>query len=145
MKPTAEPSNLQNFSLSLSSISLSLSGETQHDKAMIEEQLPAILMPLSSTSDCELLCGEDSSEVLTGDLPECSSDLDSSSSSQLSSSSLFAEEEEESIAVFIEHEFKFVPGFDYVSRFQSRSLESSTREEAIAWILKVNTNYFMLK
>ncbi|KEH19936.1 carboxy-terminal domain cyclin [Medicago truncatula] len=108
---------------------------------MIEEQLPAILMPLSSTSDCELLCGEDSSEVLTGDLPECSSDLDSSSSSQLPSSSLFAEEEEESIAVFIEHEFKFVPGFDYVSRFQSRSLESSTREEAIAWILKVHEYY----
>lgn len=129
MKTTAEPSNLQNFSLSLS-----LSLVTQHDKAMIEEeQLPAILMP----SDCELLCGEDSSEVLTGDLPECSSDLDSSSSSQLPSSSLFAEEEEDSIAVFIEHEFKFVPGFDYVSRFQSRSLESSTREEAIAWILKV--------
>lgn len=112
---------------------------TEHDKAMNDEQLPAILMPLFSTSDCDLHCGEDSSEVITGDSPEYSSDLDSLSSS-LPLSSLLTEEEEESITVFIEDEHKFVPGLDYVSRFQSRSLEASTREEAIAWILKVNIN-----
>jgi len=30
-----------------------------------------------------------------------------------------------------------VPGFDYLSRFQSQSLDASAREESVAWILKV--------
>ncbi|XP_058747588.1 cyclin-D1-1-like [Vicia villosa] len=103
---------------------------------MNEEPAPAILMPHSCISDCNLLCGEDTSEILTGDSTEYSSDLDSSSRS----SSLLAEEEE-SIAVFIEHERKFVPGFDYLSRFQSRSLDANAREESVAWILKVHAYY----
>jgi cyclin D1/2/4 len=97
-----------------------------------DEPLPAILMSLSCISDCDLLCGEETSGV---DSTEYSSDLDSSSPSL----SLFAEEEdEESIAVFIEHERNFVTGFDYFSRFQSHSLAANAREESIAWILKVN-------
>ncbi|XP_047156656.1 cyclin-D1-1 isoform X2 [Vigna umbellata] len=75
--------------------------------------------------DSFLLCGEDSSGVLSGESPECSSDLDSSPPS-----------EEESIAGFIEDERHFVPGFEYLNRFQSRSLDASAREESVAWILK---------
>lgn len=72
----------------------------------------------------DLLCGEDSS-ILSGDLPECSSDLESPT------------DIEESIAGFIEDERNFVPGFDYLARFRSHSLDASAREESVAWILKV--------
>ncbi|XP_022632550.1 cyclin-D1-1 isoform X1 [Vigna radiata var. radiata] len=80
--------------------------------------------------DSFLLCGEDSSGVLSGESPECSSDLDSSPPS-----------EEVSIAGFIEDERHFVPGFEYLNRFQSRSLDASAREESVAWILKVQAYY----
>ncbi|XP_065860972.1 cyclin-D1-1 [Euphorbia lathyris] len=84
-----------------------------------------------SCSDCfnDLLCSEDSSELFSGDSPECSSDLDSPACT------------EESIASFIEDERNFVPGFDYLSRFKSRSLDASAREESVAWILKVQAYY----
>ncbi|KAF7809255.1 cyclin-D1-1 [Senna tora] len=81
-------------------------------------------------SDSDLLCSEDTSGILSGESPECSSDLDSPPSST-----------DESIAGFIEHEHEFVPGFDYLSRFQSHSLDASAREESIAWILKVQSYY----
>ncbi|KAJ1389905.1 Cyclin-like [Sesbania bispinosa] len=80
--------------------------------------------------DSDLLCGEDTSGILSEESPECSSDIDSSLPS-----------EEESIAGFIEDEHNFVPGFDYFSRFQSRSLDASARQESVAWILKVQAYY----
>ncbi|OAY61536.1 cyclin-D1-1 [Manihot esculenta] len=82
-------------------------------------------------SDCftDLLCSEDSSGIFSGESPECSSDLESPACI------------EESIASFIEDERNFVPGFDYLSRFQSRSLDASAREESVAWILKVQAYY----
>ncbi|KAH1260047.1 Cyclin-D1-1 [Glycine max] len=76
--------------------------------------------------DSFLLCGEDSSGIIDSS-PECSSDLDSPPPS---------EAEAESIAGFIEDERNFVPGFEYLNRFQSRSLDASAREESVAWILK---------
>jgi cyclin D1/2/4 len=81
-----------------------------------------------SYSDClsDLLCGEDSSDIFSGESPECSSDLESHD---------FVEES--SIAGFIEDERNFVPGYDYFSRFQSQSLDASAREQSVAWILKV--------
>ncbi|KAM5566700.1 cyclin-D1-1 [Rosa sericea] len=84
-----------------------------------------------SCSDCfsDLLCGEDSSGILSGESPECSSDIESPACS------------EESIAGFIEDERKFVPGFDYLARFQSHSLDISARTDSVAWILKVQTYY----
>ncbi|KAG6757534.1 hypothetical protein POTOM_037850 [Populus tomentosa] len=81
-----------------------------------------------SYSDClsDLLCGEESSDIFSGESPGCSTDLESHD---------FVEES--SIASFIEDERNFVPGFDYLSRFQSQSLDASAREESVAWILKV--------
>lgn len=80
----------------------------------------------------DLLCSEDSDEVLSGESPACSSELESPDSCV----------EESSIASFIEGERNFVPGFDYLARFQSQSLDASAREASVAWILKVNlTNY----
>ncbi|KAK4376816.1 hypothetical protein RND71_003112 [Anisodus tanguticus] len=90
-----------------------------------------------SFSDCfsdDLLCGKDSDIVFSNggggrgrggdDLPECSSlDID------------------ESIAALIEDERNFVPGFDYIERFQSQSLNAVAREESVAWILKVQRHY----
>ncbi|XP_061370171.1 cyclin-D1-1 [Gastrolobium bilobum] len=81
-------------------------------------------------SDSDLLCVEDTSGILSGESPEYSSDLDSSSPS-----------DDESIAGLIEDEHNFVPGLDYLSRFQSRSLDASAREESVAWILKVQAYY----
>ncbi|KAF3431321.1 hypothetical protein FNV43_RR26052 [Rhamnella rubrinervis] len=83
-----------------------------------------------SCSDCfsDLLCAEDSG-ILSGESPECSSDLDSPACS------------EESIASFIEDERNFVPGFDYLARFRSHSLDASARAESVAWILKVHSYY----
>jgi len=72
----------------------------------------------------DLLCGE-GSEILSGESPECSSDLDSGPCI------------DESIAEFIEDERHFVPGVDYLARFRSQSLDASAREESVAWILKV--------
>ena len=79
-----------------------------------------------SCSDCfsDLLCAEDSS-ILSEESPEYSSDLDSPACS------------EESIASFIEGERNFVPGFEYLARFRSQSLDASARAESVAWILKV--------
>ncbi|CAK9182493.1 unnamed protein product [Ilex paraguariensis] len=85
-----------------------------------------------SFSDCfsDLLCCEDSGTIFSdGDLPECSSDLESPINI------------EESIAGFIEDERNYVPGIDYIERFHSQSLDSSAREESIAWILKVQSYY----
>lgn len=79
-----------------------------------------------SNSLPDLLCSEDSG-VLSGESPECSS-------SEIHS---FASTEEESIAGFIEDERNFVPGFDYLTRFQSHGLDASAREESVGWILKV--------
>lgn len=85
---------------------------------------------LSCSSDClsdDLLCGEQGSGILSGESSpvEYSSDLDSSACS------------EESIAEFIEDERNFVPGFDYLARFRSQSLDASAREQSVSWILKV--------
>uniref|UniRef100_A0A5B7A0G8 Putative cyclin-D1-1 isoform X2 n=1 Tax=Davidia involucrata TaxID=16924 RepID=A0A5B7A0G8_DAVIN len=83
-----------------------------------------------SCSDCfsDLLCGEDSG-ILSGELPECSSDIESPAYI------------EESIAGFIEEERNYVPGIDYIERFQSQSLDASAREQSVAWILKVHAYY----
>ncbi|KAF7835800.1 Cyclin-D1-1 [Senna tora] len=63
------------------------------------EEPPVIIMSASCTdyfSDSDL-CNKDTSEILFGQSPECSSDLDSTPSST-----------NESIVGFIEHEHKFV-------------------------------------
>ncbi|XAR65025.1 hypothetical protein NMG60_11008968 [Bertholletia excelsa] len=81
-----------------------------------------------SCTDCfsDLLCCEDSG-ILSEDLPESSSsDIDS------------VADTEESIAGFIEDERNYVPGIDYIERFQSQSLDASAREQAVEWILKVH-------
>ncbi|CAL5349968.1 unnamed protein product [Camellia sinensis] len=83
---------------------------------------------VSCSDDCfsDLLCGEDS-EILLRDLPECSSsDLESPADT------------EESIAGFMEDERNYVPGIDYIERFQSQSSDASAREHSVAWILKVS-------
>lgn len=81
---------------------------------------------LSCTDDFfpDLLCCEDS-EILSEDLPECSSDLESPA------------DIEESIARFIEDERKYVPG----ERIHSHSVDSSARQASVAWILKVQRYY----
>ncbi|CAN8235819.1 unnamed protein product [Cochlearia groenlandica] len=48
---------------------------------------------------------------------------------------------EDSIACCIEDERHFVPGLDYLSRFESQSLDASVREDAVTWILKVQAYY----
>ncbi|XP_019445494.1 PREDICTED: cyclin-D1-1 [Lupinus angustifolius] len=88
-------------------------------------------------SDSNLLCSEDTSGVISGESPEFSSSNIDSLPPPLSPSS----EEDESIAAFIEDERNFVLGLDYLSRFQSRSLDDSARKESVAWILKVQAYY----
>lgn len=89
-----------------------------------------------SYSDCfsDLLCGEDSDTVFSNggeDLPECSSsDIESQ----------FTGDIDESIASLIEDERNFVPGFDYIDKFESQSLSAVAREESVAWILKVSAH-----
>lgn len=84
-----------------------------------------------SCSDCfsDLLCGEDSGILSGDDQPECSYDFE------------YCTDFDDSIAEFIEQERKFVPGIDYVERFQSQVLDASAREESVAWILKVQRFY----
>lgn len=84
----------------------------------------AIMSDSYSDRLSDLLCGE-GSEILSGESPECSSDLDSGPCI------------DESIAEFMEDERHFVPGVDYLARFRSQSLDASAREESVAWILKV--------
>ncbi|OIV93092.1 hypothetical protein TanjilG_20754 [Lupinus angustifolius] len=87
-------------------------------------------------SDSNLLCSEDTSGIISGESSELSSsDID------LSPPTLSSSEEEESIAGFIENERNFVPGFDYLSRLQSPSLDASARKESVEWILKVQAYY----
>ncbi|KAG4924361.1 hypothetical protein AAZX31_18G123300 [Glycine max] len=104
---------------------------------MNAESPPGLLMSVSCLSDYDLLCGEDSSGILSGESPECSfSDIDSSPPPPSPTT-----EDCYSIASFIEHERNFVPGFEYLSRFQSRSLDANAREESVGWILKVHAYY----
>lgn len=89
-------------------------------------------MSVSFSSDClsDLLCGEDSGSLFGEQQQECSSsDVES------------PVDAEESIAGFIEDERNFVPGIDYIERFQSQLLDASARQESVAWILKVHA-YF---
>ncbi|CAL9047008.1 cyclin-D2-1-like [Musa acuminata AAA Group] len=81
---------------------------------------------LGSCSD--LLCDEDASE-LADDSPDRSRDAE------------FPDDSDESIAGFIEGEADYTPGFDYPARFRSNSLDSTSRREAVAWILKVSAYY----
>ncbi|KAJ0638197.1 putative cyclin domain-containing protein [Helianthus annuus] len=84
-----------------------------------------------SCSDCfsDLLCGEDSGVFSGDERPQCSYEFD------------YCADFDDSIAEFIEQERKFVPGIDYVERFQSQVLDASAREESVAWILKVQRFY----
>ncbi|KAK9074663.1 hypothetical protein SSX86_007261 [Deinandra increscens subsp. villosa] len=84
-----------------------------------------------SCSDCfsDLLCGEDSGILSGEDSPECSYGSD------------YCADLDDSIAELIQQERKFVPGIDYVQRFQSQVLDASAREESVAWILKVQRFY----
>ncbi|WZY76526.1 hypothetical protein YC2023_022910 [Brassica napus] len=79
--------------------------------------------------DMDLLCGEDSSDVFSGE----------------STADISSEEidfwPEESIASCLEDEGHFVPGLDYLSRFHSQSLDASAREDSVSWILKVQAYY----
>ncbi|KAK7250515.1 hypothetical protein RIF29_33003 [Crotalaria pallida] len=81
-------------------------------------------------SDYDLLCREATTGILSQDSSECSSNIDSLSAA-----------EDESLAGFIEEENNFVPGFEYLARFQSKSLDANAREESVAWILKVQEFY----
>ncbi|OAP14459.1 CYCD1 [Arabidopsis thaliana] len=85
-------------------------------------------MSVSFSNDMDLFCGEDSG-VFSGE-----STVDFSSSEVDSWPG-------DSIACFIEDERHFVPGHDYLSRFQTRSLDASAREDSVAWILKVQAYY----
>ncbi|XP_045812728.1 cyclin-D1-1-like [Trifolium pratense] len=107
---------------------------TSHLKPWHQNESHPLPMSISYSnffSDSDLLCGEETSSILSTDSPtDCFSDVDSSPSP-----------EDEFIAGLIEDERKFVLGFDYFSKLQSRSLDSSARDESIAWILKVQAYY----
>ncbi|PWA51070.1 CYCLIN D1,1 [Artemisia annua] len=87
-----------------------------------------------SYSDCysDLLCAEES-DILSG--------ADQSEYTECSYEYEHCPDFDESIAEFIEQERKFVPGIDYVERFQSQVLDASARGESVAWILKVQRFY----
>lgn len=95
--------------------------------------IDCVLMSVSSSdfsNDMDLLCGEDSG-VFSG---ESTVDF---SSSEIDSWP------DDSIACFIEDERHFVPGHDYLSRFQTQSLDASAREDSVAWILKASYSLFL--
>lgn len=100
-----------------------------------------------SCSDCfsDLLCCEESETVFSSDDVQeyCSSDLEYSESLHHHHHLLPPDniDFEESITVgLIDHETEYIPGLDYIQRFQSQSLDSSARAESISWILKVHTS-----
>ncbi|XP_058776847.1 cyclin-D1-1-like isoform X2 [Vicia villosa] len=81
--------------------------------------------------DDDLLCCEETSSILSGDSPmESLSDVDSS-----------PPPEEVFIAGLIDDEHKFVLGFDYFSKLQSRKIDASARTESVAWILKQSNGW----
>ncbi|XP_050905573.1 LOW QUALITY PROTEIN: cyclin-D1-1 [Lathyrus oleraceus] len=103
-------------------------------KSWHQNESPPLAMSLSYSNyfpDDDLLCSEETSSILSGDSPaECLSDVDSS-----------PPPEDEFIAGLIDDEHKFVLGFDYFSKLQSRKIDASAREESVAWILKVQAYY----
>ena len=87
-------------------------------------------LTLSDHGSCwDLLCGEDVSE-LADDSP-----------GGVGEPAEFPDDSDESIAGFIEGEADYTPGFDYPARFRSNSLDSTSRREAVAWILKVGIRW----
>lgn len=100
-----------------------------------------------SCSDCfsDLLCCEESETVFSSDDVQeyCSSDLEYSESLHHHHHLLPPDNidfEESITAGLIDHETEYIPGLDYIQRFQSQSLDSSARAESISWILKVHTS-----
>lgn len=82
-------------------------------------------------TDSDLLCGEETSSILSSDSPtETLSDVES-----------YPPPEDEFIAGLIEDERKFVIGFDYFAKMKSSSFDSDARDESIRWILKVQGYY----
>ncbi|AES96288.1 putative cyclin [Medicago truncatula] len=82
-------------------------------------------------TDSDLLCGEETSSILSSDSPtESFSDGES-----------YPPPEDEFIAGLIEDEGKFVIGFDYFVKMKSSSFDSDARDESIRWILKVQGYY----
>jgi len=80
-------------------------------------------------TDSDLLCGEETSSILSSDSPtESLSDVES-----------YPPPEDEFIAGLIEDERKFVIGFDYFAKMESSSFDSDARDESIRWILKVKS------
>lgn len=82
-------------------------------------------------TDSDLLCGEETSSILSSDSPtESFSDGES-----------YPPPEDEFIAGLIEDEGKFVIGFDYFVKMKSSSFDSDARDESIRWILKVKSRF----
>lgn len=106
-------------------------GGRSNYKSWRQNESPPHAMSLSYSNffpDDDLLCCEETSSILSGDSPtESLSDVDSS-----------PPPEEEFITGLIDDEHKFVLGFDYFSKLQSRKIDASARTESVAWILKVN-------
>ncbi|XP_042400183.1 cyclin-D2-1-like [Zingiber officinale] len=89
-------------------------------------------MPLDHAACCDLLCSEDASEL---------ADDNGGEAAACPTYSAFPDYSDESIAGFIEAAADYSPARDYPDRFRSNSLDSSARQEAVAWILKVHSYY----
>lgn len=101
-----------------------------------DELSPAVVADMSlSCTDCfsDLLCCEEVGSLDSGDGDECDS-----------SPECFPADVEESIAGFVEGEGEYSPATGYAARFRSLSLDAASREEAVAWILKVRRRLRLL-
>ncbi|XP_074558742.1 cyclin-D2-1-like isoform X2 [Curcuma longa] len=90
-------------------------------------------MPLDDAACCDLLCSEDASEL--------ADDSGGEAAAACLPYSAFPDYSDESIAGFIEAAADYSPARGYPDRFRSNSLDSSARQEAVGWILKVHSYY----
>ncbi|XP_042402476.1 cyclin-D2-1-like isoform X1 [Zingiber officinale] len=88
-------------------------------------------MPLDHAACFDLLCSENADDLAN----------DHGGEDAACAAALFPDESEESIAGFIEVAADYSPVCGYPDRFRSNSLDSSARQEAVAWILKVHAYY----
>ncbi|KAG6513069.1 cyclin-D2-1-like [Zingiber officinale] len=97
--------------------------------------MPLTLPDHTAAACCDLLCSEDASQLAEGTL--CEGGAVAAASPPVE----FPDDSDESIAGFIECAADYSPGRDYPDRFRSNSLDSAAREEAVAWILRVQAYY----
>jgi cyclin D1/2/4, plant len=100
----------------------------------------ALTPDLSASSS--LLCGEDAGDIASWTDGRSAAPASSATTSAPTSDSWdlpFSDSSNQFLSTLLASEPDFMPHPDYLSRLQDQSLDATSRQDAVNWILKVNS------